>query len=199
MGHDNEPQPPYSMVLLGGPSGVGKTTVVKATCERGEQAELRIFTSRAARPSEALDPTVIRLSAGEMHRLRSQGQLTAYSEHFGAAYAYDSYQVASINEGRTRSIAAVYAPKFQELKQVFHRATSIYLLPTNLDLIRERMRRRGDEASQVEARYRAAIEELRWAKASIKSFDLVVTVDDHTTVEHILHRIEQHLLGIGQQ
>jgi guanylate kinase len=90
------------ILILAGPSGVGKTTLAHALLKSSDRFELvRSVTSRSPR-GDAYDAEYIYLSRAEMQRLIADGGVLEHTEYAGNLYGTPRSEIDRISaEGRT--------------------------------------------------------------------------------------------------
>ncbi|MET0614194.1 MAG: guanylate kinase [Thermoleophilaceae bacterium] len=161
------------ILVITGPSGVGKGTLIKRLLERVPGLELAVSaTTREPRPGEVNGVDYHFLSQADFDRRVEGGE---FLEH--AVYAGNSYgTVWSELERPARGI--VLEIDVQGARQVHDRlpnAKRIFIEPPSYDALAERLMQRGsDSPEQIERRLAAAREEL----AARDEFDHHLVNDD---------------------
>lgn len=163
-----------AVVVLSGPSAVGKSTVVR--CLRDQIPDLHFsvsVTTRAPRPGEVdgIDYTFV--SAAEFDRLIEAGELLEWAEIHGGLHR------SGTPAAPVRSALAAGVPMLIEVdlagaravKATMPEVTSVFLAPPSWAALEQRLTGRGTESAEVQARRLAtAREEL----AAQDDFDVVV-------------------------
>ena len=167
------PAPIAPILVITGPSGVGKGTLIKRLLERVPGLQLAVSaTTREPRPGEVNGIDYHFLSQADFDRRVEAGE---FLEH--AVYAGNSYGTLwSELERPARGI--VLEIDVQGARQVHERlpnAKRIFIDPPSFEALAERLVQRGsDSPEQIERRLAAAREEL----AARDAFDHHVVNDD---------------------
>jgi len=166
------------LVVLSGPSGVGKTTVCRAIVQR---LGLRLSTSattRRARPGETDGVEYRFLGEEEFRRRVVEGRFVEWAEVHGRLYGTPVEELdRAREEGRTLLLEIDVQGGIQ-IKRRYPAALAILLLPPDGRALRDRLGKRGTEtAEEFERRLAKAQEEIAMARASA-SYDAEVVNDD---------------------
>jgi guanylate kinase len=167
-----------SLIVIAGPSGVGKGTVVRRLVSRDpERLVVSISaTTRTPRPDEIDGVDYLFVSDEAFEAMASGGDLLESAEVFhGARYGTPrGFVEAQLAAGRD----VILEIDVQGARQVRARrpdALLILLEPPSMDDLEARLRGRGTETeASIEERLRAARREL----AEREAFDRAVTNDD---------------------
>jgi guanylate kinase len=149
-----------NVLVITGPSGVGKGTLIRALRERVPGLELSVSaTTRPPRPGEAQGVDYHFLTEEEFDRLLETGE---FVEH--ATYAGHRYGTLRSELERPVERALVLEIELQGARQIresLPEAVQVFIAPPSLDALRARLIGRGSDAPEViEDRLRVAQEEL---------------------------------------
>jgi guanylate kinase len=169
---------PALIVVISGPGGVGKGTIVRALLRRDPSLWLsRSWTTRVQRPGEADDAYVFTSREAFEERI-AQGGFLEWTEFLGNYYGTP---VPEVSPG----VDVVLEIEVDGARQVRERhpdALLLFVLPPSRDEQQRRLRGRGDPEDKVAARLRKADDEEPVGKAMsdyvIVNDDLVRTVDE---------------------
>ncbi|NEO26446.1 MAG: guanylate kinase [Kamptonema sp. SIO4C4] len=178
------------LVVLTGPSGVGKGTLVKALLQRRPDLYLSVSaTTRPPRDGEQHGRDYYFLSRGEFQALIQEGELLEWAEYAGNYYGTPRQRVKEqIDEGKT-VLLEIELVGARFIKESFPEAYSIFILPPSVDELERRLRDRGTDSEEViEKRLQRAKTEL----SAIAEFDAQVVNDD---LEQALAQLEQEIFG----
>ena len=172
------------IVVVSGPGGVGKGTIVDALVKRDERLWLsRSWTTRDRRPSEAADAYVFTDTATFERRIRDGGFLE-WTEFLGNYYGSPTPEPV----GEQDVVLEIEVDGAQQVKQVFPDALLIFVIPPSREEQERRLRGRGDPGDKVLARLKKAeIEEPIGRDLA----DYIVVNDDlDDTIEEMLRILE---------
>lgn len=159
------------IIIVSGPGGVGKGTIVDALVKRDPSLLLsRSWTTRQRRPGEREDAYVY-VTRNEFEAHRDRGGFLEWTEFLGNYYGSPVPDAAS---GRD-IVLEIEVDGAQQVKAVHPEATLIFVLPPSRDEQRRRLIGRGDPDDKVQQRLRKAEEEEPIGRALA---DVVVVNDD---------------------
>jgi len=175
---DSTPSSTPLIIIVSGPGGVGKGTIVDALLQRDPTLELsRSWTTRSRRPGESNEAYVfVSRQAFEEHR--DQGGFLEWTEFLG-----NYYGTPVPDFGTSRDIVLeIEVDGAQQVKVRHPESVLIFILPPSRDEQRRRLIGRGDPVEQVLERLRKAEEEepvgLALADHSVVNDDLERTLDE---------------------
>jgi guanylate kinase len=155
--------PGAQLVIISGPSGVGKDTIIEALQARPRVPDYHYVvtcTTRHPRPGEVPDVSYQFLTARAFHALRDAGELLEANEVHGHWYGTPRRQVAqALAEGHD-VILKIDVQGAKVVKQRVPDALLVFIVPPSLEALFQRLRSRATEtADELEIRQRnAAIE-----------------------------------------
>jgi guanylate kinase len=170
------------IVVISGPGGVGKGTIVEALEARDPGLRVsRSWTTRDQRPGERDDAYVFTDRATFERRI-AQGGFLEWTEFLGNYYGTPT---PDGDTGRV-VILEIEVDGARQVREKHPDALCIFVLPPSRDEQERRLHRRGDTPEKVAARLRKAEEEEPIGKA----------MSDHVVVNDDLDRTVDELLGI---
>jgi guanylate kinase len=165
------------LIVLSGPSGVGKGTVRKAIFD-SEDNDFQYsisMTTRKQRIGEVEGVDYFFRSREEFEELIASGQMLEYAEYVGNYYGTPlSYVQQTLDEGKDVFLEIEVQGALQVKKQVPD-GVFIFLTPPDLTELRSRITGRGTDAADV------IDERMRVARAEIEmmaSYDYAVVNDE---------------------
>jgi guanylate kinase len=134
---------PYPLLLLCGPSGVGKTTVVKLLRQLRPDLKVGVtYTTRPARP-EREDKDMRNISQDEFQRLLTADALVEHVEFAGHLYGTARAELETSRE-HGPVLLNLELVGCRQVKEKYPDAITIFLAPSSLEVLEKRIRERGD-------------------------------------------------------
>ena len=182
--------PGAMLVIISGPSGVGKDTIIDAMRERTHDPEyvyVVTCTTRAPRPGEVDGVDYHFVTREEFLRLRAARQLLETNEVHGNWYGAPRDQVRRAVLAGRHAVLKIDVQGAQIVKEQVTEALLIFVVPPTLETLFSRLRTRATEsADELELRQRNAAIEL----ARQDDYDYVV-VNETGQVELTAERIDE--------
>jgi guanylate kinase len=167
--------PGAQLVIISGPSGVGKDTIIDALRARPRDPDYHYVvtcTTRGPRPGEVAGVSYQFLTPEAFHRLREAGELLEANEVHGNWYGTPRQDVADALAAGHDVILKIDVQGAQVVKERVPDALLVFLVPPSLEALFQRLRSRATEtADELEIRQRNAAIEL----ARQGDYDRVVT------------------------
>jgi guanylate kinase len=186
---------PGKLVVISGPSGVGKSTVVREVLERlGPAIRLSVSaTTRPPRPGERDGIDYYFLTDAEFQRRRQAGEFLECIEVFGRGHWYGtlwSEVRSSLSQGKW-VILEIDVDGAGEVLRQFPEAVTVFIRPDSVAELERRLRSRGTESEEaVQRRLAVARHELLQANRYEHQIENI-------TVEQAVDQICEILHGHG--
>ncbi|MGK7889754.1 MAG: guanylate kinase [Leptolyngbyaceae cyanobacterium] len=167
---------PGKLVVLTGPSGVGKGTLLKRLLKQRPELCLSISaTTRSPRPGEIDGEHYMFISRDEFIQMRDRGELLEWAEFAGNFYGTPKQPVVDHIAKGESVVLEIELVGARQIRQVFPEAIQVFILPPSLEELERRLRERGhdSEESIVNRLKRAAVE-----IEAAPEFDVQVLNDD---------------------
>lgn len=160
------------LVILSGPSGVGKDSVIDALTQSGfPLTKIVTATTRPKRHNEVNGKDYYFLTPEEFTAWREQGRFLEWAEIYGRFYG-------TPKEGVRRALAAgetvllkIDVQGAAQIKAKVPNAVYIFLGPGSVDELVQRLGRRGTE---TEEQFQRRIQDARWELAQLPEYEYVV-------------------------
>jgi guanylate kinase len=173
------------LIVVSGPSGVGKSSVLTALRELTRDVYYSVsVTTRKPRPGEVDGEHYHFVDVTEFRRLAEAGELLEHAEYAGNHYGTPRGPVEAALERGTPAILEIELRGARQVRRVMPQAQLVMLMPPTWEILVTRLTGRGTEDPAVVARrLEVAKEEL----AAEEEFDeVVVNADVRTAARELL-------------
>ena len=179
---DASPSPPL-LVVLSGPSGVGKDAVLSELRKLDRPWHFAVTaTTRPMRPGETDGVDYIFLDAETFDRMRERDEFIECAEVYGRWYGVPRSQARDALRSGKDVFLKIDVQGAETIRSMAPEALLIFLIPPSIDELRERLTGRMTEsADELERRLRTAEEEL----AQVGRFDYRVVNRDGLLVKAV--------------
>ena len=166
------------IIVVSGPSGVGKNTLVNLFLEREKAQKIVSATTRAKREGEIEGDMYYFISEGEFKDKIKKGEFLEYAHIYGKQYSgilkksvYDIIRKGGV------AIRDIEVQGFMQIKDKIPKKIlkSIFLLPPSEEILRQRIRERAKISDEeLDARMETMNKELGYSKY----YDATITTID---------------------
>lgn len=163
------------LVIISGPSGSGKGTVVKRLRPENGYALSISVTTRPPRDGELHGRDYFFATEDEFHKMREENALLEHAVYVGNYYGTPRKYVEEQIENGKVVVLEIDVYGALQVKEKFPSAVLIFLIPPSLTELSSRLNKRGTEdAVTIEARLKKALEEV----PLINRYNYLVVNDD---------------------
>jgi len=177
------------LVVVSGPSGVGKGTVVAEACRHRPDLRVSVSaTTRAPREGEVDGVNYHFLSRRDFKDRIDHGDMLEYAEFAGNLYGTPRTEVLkALSDGAT-VVLEIELQGARQVKAVMPDALTVFLEPPSMFELAARLRSRGTEdADEIDRRLRVAEAEM----AAAPEFDVrIVNADVQQTAQRLLRLLD---------
>jgi len=161
------------LFIVSGPSGAGKSSLCAAWLEQCPELRLAISaTTRAPRPGEKNGREYYFLDRQTFEQQRDQGAFLEWAHVHGQLYGTRRADVEHMLVAGKDVLLEIDWQGAAQVAEKMPQAIRIFILPPSIDILRERLRQRGqDDAATIERRVAAA--ETEMAHAGEAAFRIV--------------------------
>lgn len=157
---------PGRILIVSGPSGVGKGTIVREVMRANPSLQFSVSaTTRAIRPGEVEGKSYYFVTKERFEEMIAAGELL---EHASYAGNYYGTPLKPVEEALAGGISVVLEIEVQGALQVMQRrpdVISVFIAPPSFDELKRRLAGRGDTPPEVAARrLQVAVQECQVAK-----------------------------------
>jgi guanylate kinase len=181
-----------NLVVISGPSGVGKSTICRRLIERTGAVLSVSATTRPRGKNETDGKEYVFLSRQQFEDKIAQGELLEYAEVFGNLYGTPADAVRKrLDEGKT-VILEIDVQGGRAVQKLFPDALLIFILPPDMNDLSVRMkgRNRGEDAETARRRLDAAKKEIEEARTFYTR--MIINDDLSKAVNEVVELIESY-------
>ena len=176
------------LIVLSGPSGVGKGTIAKILVERNKDVSLSIScTTRAPRVNEVDGREYFFITKEEFDKRKANGGFLEYSDHFENCYGTPKDFVLEKLES-CHVLLEIDVNGGLEVKKNYKDALLIMLLPPSIEEIKNRLIKRNTETIE---KINLRMERIEYELGKKDLYDYLVVNDD---LETAIKEIEEIIL-----
>jgi guanylate kinase len=181
--------PEGRLLVVSGPSGVGKSSVIDAVLERSGAGFSVSATTRAPRPGELDGQDYRFVDQDTFSELVRSGGMLEWAEYGGYRYGTPRAPVLDLLDRGIHVVLDIENDGARQVKRAYPSALLVFLTPPSRDELERRLRSRGDTTEHdIERRLGVADEQILDAR---RHYDHLVVNDDlETAISRVLSILE---------
>ena len=184
------------LIVLCGPSGVGKSTISRMLEQRMHISYTVSATTRVKKPQDDDGKRYDHITREEFFRRLDHDEFLEYAQVYDDYYGTPKHPALDYLEAGKDVLLEIDVQGALQVRYQYPNVLEIFILPPSRDTLLQRLNDRGrDTAEDINKRYRAARREISMAKGS-RAFDYMVFNDDlERAVGEIMNIIKNERAG----
>ncbi len=160
------------LVVISGPSGVGKTTIIKALLSRRDDVIFSVScTTRPKRPGEVHGRDYFFITEEEFRSMVEREEFLEWAEVHGYLYGTPRKFIdKAMKEGKS-VLLDIDVQGAMKVMETFKEGVFIFIAPPSVKALEERLRKRKTE---TEDKIRRRLEDARWELGFIDRFQYLI-------------------------
>ena len=178
------------LVVISGPSGTGKGTIIKQILQRKKDVALSVScTTRAPRPGEQDGVDYYYVSKEKFREMIEQDAFLEYESFFDNSYGTPEAPVREKLAAGISVILEIDVKCGMNVKKKAADAEMIFIAPPSMEVLKARLVGRNTEtAEQIEKRTQRAFDEMKYQN----QYEHIVVNDDlETAIQEVIAIIEK--------
>ena len=179
-----------SLIVISGPSGVGKDTICKEVLNRNKNLVLSVsMTSREKRVGEADGKDYYFVSREEFEKRVKNDELLEYASYTGEYYGTPKKEVIERLQKGIDVILTIDIQGAVNIKKMYEDGIFIFIMPPDMKTLRDRLiNRKTESIEKVVSRFTTAYKEIN----EVTKYNYVVVNDK---LEDAISKVEAILLA----
>lgn len=165
-----------TLYIVSAPSGAGKTSLVNALIKDDKRVSVSVsHTTRGKRPGEEHGVNYHFVSHEEFKALIDKNDFLEHAEVFGNFYGTSRSTLQQVLDRGDDLILEIDWQGARQVRELMPEARSIFILPPNLEALRQRLDGRGQDSDEIIAgRMKEAVSEMQ----HYDEYEYVIINDD---------------------
>jgi guanylate kinase len=164
-----------NLIIVSAPSGAGKTSLVKGMLTTTRGIDLSVsYTTRPPRAGEINGRDYHFVSRETFTEMASRGDFLESAEIYGNLYGTSQSWIQSKMDAGRDILLEIDWQGAEQVRQIFSRCVSIFILPPSIRTLEDRLRGRGKDSPEVIAR---RMQSARDEISHVAEFDYVIIND----------------------
>lgn len=163
------------LIVISGPSGVGKSTVVKKVMEAYPNLRFSVSaTTRPMRPGEVDGKNYYFVNQDTFRKMIDEGQLLEYAQYVGNYYGTPEAPVDTSLSAGVDILLDIEVQGALNVKQKRPDAILIFMVAPSFSELEDRLNGRGDTAPDL---IQKRLEQAKWEYSQAEKYDYLVVND----------------------
>jgi guanylate kinase len=191
-----QPKQPGLLIVLCGPSGVGKSTISRELAEKYSVSYIVSATTRPKREGDDKGKEYQHLSKEEFFKRLESDEFLEYAQNYDDYYGTPTHPALDLLAKGRDILLEIDVQGALQVRYQYPQCLAIFILPPDEPTLLHRLEARGRESGEeISKRFRAAKREIHMAKGS-HAFDYMVINDNlNRAVEEIIKIIKHKRSG----
>jgi guanylate kinase len=186
------------LIVLVGPSGVGKSTISRRLAEKMHLKYIVSVTTRKQMQKDDVGKTYDYVDEQTFIKKLENGEFLEYAKVWDAYYGTPKHPTMDYLAGGDDVLLEIDVQGALQVRFQYPDALMIFIMPPDQQSLLQRLRDRGRETEDdIEKRFRGAKREIWMAKGSRAFDDMVINDDVDRAVEEISRLIRQKKSPVG--
>lgn len=183
-----------SIVLVGGPTGVGKTSIIDCLLNaEGSFCRPKAYTTRPKRVDD-ISGQFLHISADSLLELSDSGELLSLHNVHGYQYGLSRRSVVEIEDSGKIAIKEFFLRDHESIRSKVSRTISVAILPTDKDVYEEHIIRHGISGNRNREDLMNELED-HIDIINSNTSDIVVYNDFLTSIKHLSEELARRILS----
>ena len=176
-----------NIFVISAPSGAGKSSLVKALCEKDSKIQVSIsHTTRKMRPGDIHGIHYFFVSHNEFEIMLSDKKFLEHAKVYDNYYGTHIDNIKQLQNSGQDIILEIDNQGASQVKKIFDDATLIYILPPSLEELEKRLNNRNTDSSDV---INKRLSEAKNDISHANEFDYIIINDDFSSALQDLYSI----------